>query len=477
MLLSEILCRNDVPNVSIAGIKADSREVEPGDLFLAMRGQTFDGVEFIDSAVERGAVAICADRVVSESKSVPCVVNCGLANHAGELAARFYGHPALDLSCTGITGTNGKSSIAYMAASIIDDAACLGTIGWGIPPQLQESKLTTLDPVSMQRCLAELRKTSIKNVFLEASSHALDQGRLDDLPIDCAVFSNLSRDHRDYHGSMAAYARAKRRLFERDELKRAIVNVDDALGLEFANLARERGVSCLTYGSQSQADVRWIDVQYVDTGLTGMWITPWGRFQFELPLFGDGYLANAAAILALSHSVGLDLETSVERMSRLDAVPGRMHLKRNDGQPTVVIDYAHSPDALANALCTLRRHNTHGSVVCVFGCGGDRDRGKRAEMGRLSEELADLTVLTNDNPRTESPDQIAADILEGMQDSNSVIVELDRTEAIRKALRIADSDDWILVAGKGAETYQEFATERVAFSDLTVVDRLLSEGV
>lgn len=473
MLLNELLHRDDVPRVKITGVTSDSRNVDQGDLFLAVRGRSYDGFDFIDDAIEKGAAAICAERLVLDRKQVPCVVNCDLGSRIGHIAARFYGYPAQALSCTGITGTNGKSSIAHMAATIIPDSSCIGTLGWGVPPHLHETSLTTLDPVSLQRNLGAIRDNGSKRVFLEVSSHALDQGRADELKFDCAVFTNLTRDHLDYHRSMDAYARAKQRLFERVELNRAVINIDDDFGNALARLTRQRRIECLTYGTSAKADLRWFDVQYRADGVEGCWVTPWGEVPFELPFYGDGYLANATVVLALARLAGLDPLSIEKKMRQLESVPGRMDLRSFPSSPRVVVDYAHSPAALENALASLRKHIVSGKLICVFGCGGDRDKGKRSQMGAISEKYADVTVVTNDNPRSESPSQIVDNILSGVSNLDSFIIELNRSEAIQLALNEVDTDGLVLVAGKGNETYQEIETGRVPYSDLDTVDKLL----
>ena len=473
MLLNELLRRDDVPRVEITGVTSDSRNVVKGDLFLAVRGRSFDGINFIDDAIAKGAAAVCTERVISQRKTVPCIVNCELGKRVGRIAARFFGHPAKEMTCTGITGTNGKSSIAHMAATIVPNSSCIGTLGWGVPPHLKETTLTTLDPVSLQRNLKALNDQGINRAFLEVSSHALDQGRVNELEFACAVFTNLTRDHLDYHGSMVAYGRAKQRLFERQELKRTVINSDDVFGRELVRVAQRRSIECITYGTAPDADVRWSDIQYRTDGTAGRWITPWGESHFELPFFGDGYLANVAAVLVLSQLAGMDLSDARNKLNRLAPVSGRMDLRSCGNSPKVVVDYAHSPHALENALVSLRKHVGTATLVSVFGCGGDRDKGKRRQMGAISEKYADFTVVTNDNPRTESPMAIVDDILTGMSESQSFTVELDRAKAIQLALSEVESNGLVLVAGKGAETYQEIGTDRIPYSDLETVDLLL----
>ena len=478
----------------ITGVAIDSRKIKRGDLFIAYRGETTDGHRFVADAVAAGAAAVVVDQpasagasagasapsvsvpgVSAHSVSVPIVQLADTRREAGHIAARFYDHPSRALGCIGVTGTNGKTSVSVHLATLLSrqgrSCAYGGTLGWGLGTSLCGGRLTTEDPVTLQRRLSGLVSARAEWAALEVSSHALAQHRADAVEFRTAVFTNLTRDHLDYHGSMADYGAAKRRLFEWPALGAAVVNLDDPFGAALATSLKGR-VNLLTYGVRARADLRWENLGFGADGVNGTLVTPWGRLPFSLPLYGEFAVANFAAALGAAVFAGCDAAALIESARTMPAAPGRMQLIRRARKPTVVIDYAHTPDALAKALEAARRH-AGGRVICVFGCGGDRDRGKRPLMAQAVEERADVAWVTNDNPRSEVPAQIAQDIERGFSGRIPVQVELDRRRAIGLALEAAGPGDLVLIAGKGHETYQEIGGRRLPHSDLEVAESCL----
>ncbi|HEX9627145.1 MAG TPA: UDP-N-acetylmuramoyl-L-alanyl-D-glutamate--2,6-diaminopimelate ligase [Acidiferrobacterales bacterium] len=478
--LSELLAGlSDAPvlrDVGIRGVSADSRVIEPGWLFLAAPGVRGDGRDHIVAAVARGAAAVAYEpagrRVDTEGIAVPALPVAGLRERAGIIADRFFGAPSRRMFVVGVTGTNGKTTCTHLVAQALDapDRRCglIGTLGSGYPGALDPGLHTTPDPVSVHRLLAGFAAAGAHAVCMEVSSHALDQGRVQGVAFDVAVLTNLTRDHLDYHGSLDAYAAAKARLFDFPELKAAVINADDALGREL--IGRLAGRLKLWRFGAGAADLRAVDIRPSPEGLELEVATPLGAVTLKSPLLGRFNADNLLAALAVLLEHGLALDQAVVRLARARPVAGRMERFGGAGAPLVVVDYAHTPDALAKALAALREH-TRGRLICVFGCGGDRDRGKRPEMGRLAEQLADVVILTDDNPRHEDPQQIVADIAAGMQRTPSVV--RDRAHAIRLAIAEAGRGDSVLVAGKGHEDYQQVGAERRPFSDRQVVAQLL----
>ncbi len=446
----------------VTGIANDSRRVSPGDLFLACVGDVDDGHRHIGEALARGAAAVCSERPVAAS--VPNVVLTDLRVRQGEIAARYFGDPSAALTCIGVTGTNGKTTVAYQCASLLDDAAYMGTIGWGRVSRLSRTTLTTEDAVTVQRRLGAMRGEGHGTVAMEVSSHALEQDRVAAVRFDIAALTNLSRDHLDYHGTMERYAAAKRRLFEMPCVGTVIVNVDDSFG---RSIAAESGVETIGYGESANAEVTWSDTGFHPHGITGRWHTPWGDSHFWLPSYGEFSLYNAAATLCAVCVAGKPLDETVAAMRCMVPVPGRMQrvASPNCSAPAVFIDYAHTPAALVAALAAVRRH-LGGRLICVFGCGGDRDPGKRPMMAQAVEAGADAAIVTSDNPRTEDPDSIIADIAAGFSSPGFYNVEPNRPAAVRLAIERARTGDVVLVAGKGHEDFQDIAGERVPHSDL-----------
>jgi len=478
--------------LDLSGVALDSREVAPGFLFLACGGTRSHGLEHVRDAVARGVSLVLAEpsgrwdeariHTLSRQLQVPVLPLEGLREAASGIAARFHGEPAKGMRMIGVTGTNGKTSVTLFLAQALAGTwrcAVTGTIGNGFPGALEPSTHTTPDAVQAQRLLASLRSAGAEAVAMEVSSHALDQHRLAAVPFHTAVFTNLSRDHLDYHGSMRAYASAKQRLFRQEGLELAVLNTDDDTGAELLELVkgRVRTVACHRGGRTLGADefVRLESLEHGDAGLRLEVASSWGRGVVESNLVGDFNATNLLLVLGVLLGWGLSMEEAVERLSRLQTVPGRMQRFGGGDRPLVVVDYAHTPDALQRALTSLRAH-TRGRLWCVFGCGGDRDRGKRPQMGRIAEALADEVIVTDDNPRHEPSASIIADILEGMESPGGAHVIPDRAWAIATALAEAQPGDAVLVAGKGHETYQQIGDLKQPFSDVEQVRRWLEEG-
>jgi len=465
---------HDVP---VTALREDSRQIEPGDVFVAVRGESADGHDFAADAVARGAAAVLAEHPL-DGLSVPVVVVDGLRGRRGALAARLYGNPGAKLHCVGVTGTNGKTSIAHYIADLAErlgqPAGYMGTIGWGRVGALQPARLTTEDPITVQQRLAALAADGCRWAVLEASSHALAQERIVDVPFRSAVFSNLSRDHRDYHPSNEAYAAAKARLFQWPGLEVAVLNADDPFGRELA-AALPAEVRCLSYGCSGGADVSWSELDLSGGAAVGRWHTPWGEAPLCLPVPAEFFVANAAAALAVLCAHGAPLADVAAAARHLAAVPGRMERFAAPGRPAVVVDFAHTPDAVEKVLAALRPA-TRGKLICVFGCGGDRDPGKRPLMAAAAERGADILWLTSDNPRSEDPERIIADMRAGLDGRVPARQCADRRAAIETAVAAAAEGDTVLVAGKGHEDYQEIDGRRRPFSDRQVVETLM-QGV
>ncbi len=461
--------------IEVGGLSDDSRAVLPGDLFVAVRGEASDGHDHVSDAVSAGAVVVLAERELAAA-GVPVVVAADLKRQRSALADRVLGQPSRALTCVGVTGTNGKTSIACFVAELVNmlgnRAGYMGTIGWGNPGALESSGLTTESAITVQKRLAAFRDDGLGWAVLEVSSHALDQHRVDGVSFDYAVFSNLSRDHLDYHEDFDSYGRAKARLFGFPDLNAAIINFDDDFGRALAAELAGRLI-VIGYGSAEDAHVQWRDLEFHPAGVRGAFTTPWGDADFELPLFGTFSVANAAAALAVLCESGYPLADVVSALGRLSAVPGRMEFF--PGAPTLLVDYAHTPDALAKMLAALKPH-IDGRLICLCGCGGDRDRGKRPLMAAAACEHADAVWLTSDNPRSEDPGAIINDMLSGVPESAVVHIQVDRRLAIDEAVAWAAPEDLVVIAGKGHEDYQEVAGQRLPFDDRAIAAAISATG-
>jgi UDP-N-acetylmuramoyl-L-alanyl-D-glutamate--2,6-diaminopimelate ligase len=462
--------RADLEDVAITGIELDSRKVSAGDLFLAMSGELHDGRHFIEQAVANGAAAVVAEAPAAgfvEAIPVPLIEIPDLRHEAGEIASRFYARPSRDLHMVGVTGTNGKTTTSQLMAQLGrrlgKSCGVIGTLGSSLDGAVTRASNTTPDPVSLQAQLARWRDAGVSTVSMEVSSHALVQGRVSGVEFETAVFTNLSQDHLDYHGTMEAYGRAKMQLFSIEGLHHAVVNLDDAFSTQLLAMIPD-GVRVITYSvaGNTDADVAFDSVRFHTGGVVASLRTPWGSGECSSPLRGEFNLSNLAAGISAVLLAGEDFENLLAAVAKLQSVAGRMQLIPNEAGLQVVVDYAHTPDALEQVLRALRPH-VEGRLLTVFGCGGDRDRGKRSLMGRLACELSDLVVVTSDNPRSENPQAILRDIESGCTGDFKLIV--DRAEAIAAALAEAASGDCVLVAGKGHEDYQIIDGERRHFSD------------
>lgn len=476
-------------NDDVLGITRDSRDVKKGFVFVAIPGNQKDGHDYLESAVKNGASAL----VVSDPKQIPAdfdgswvkVDNPRVALH--RLASRFYGEPATELYCVGVTGTNGKTTITYMIEQVLKahgwKTGVLGTIDHHLDDHVWVSNLTTPDAIDMQKRLREFRALGAQAAVFEVSSHALDQYRVDELPFDVVVFSNLTRDHLDYHLTMESYFKSKERLFseilaqsEKPEVH-AVVNSADDYGKRINVTDRARVV---TYGERNAH----LTFKVISQDFRGSLIqlkTPQGEVRLHLPLPGRFNIYNALAATGVGLAAGISLNRIVGALEGFSGVPGRLQMVGGKGCPVVFVDYAHTPDALQKVLEELneirRVSQLENRIITVFGCGGDRDRGKRPLMGKVAFDLSDFVFITSDNPRTEDPDQIIQEIREGIpasETADKIYSDPDREAAIGRALQMAHRDDVILIAGKGHETYQIIGSETLDFDDREVVHRLLN---
>ena len=482
-----------------AKVSADSRQIEAGDIFFAYkvgRGNALrDGRDYIADALVNGATAVVfdpANGVAKEYLDHPqCFAIENLATKVGQLCAEWYDYPSKKLNVIGVTGTNGKTSVTQWLAQALDEAshrtAVLGTLGTGFPGALIQTGYTTTDAPLLQTQLKQLLDVGAQQLVIEISSHALDQDRISGLDIHSAVFTNLTQDHLDYHGTMGEYAQAKAKLFEQPTIQNAIINFDDTFGRELATqLLARGGLQVWGYALNKGAfngfekfsnRLKWVytkDTVLVPAGYQSQFsCNELGSITVQLAVLGEFNLSNCLAVWTVLLAQGFSLEDASKRMTKLSPVPGRMELihlsktQKTDG-PLIVVDYAHTPDALSKVLSALRpiANQRAGKVWCIFGCGGDRDIGKRSLMGRVAQEFADRVVITSDNPRSEDPAAIIAMIQAGMS-GNLINVQTipDRAAAIMTAVRHADIKDIILVAGKGHESTQEINGRRFDFSD------------
>ena len=475
------LVDGSVADLQVSGLSLDSRCVNRGDLFMALPGSRAQGHTFVAAAVAAGAVAVLFDKSVGavDGGGVPVIAVVDLAHKAGAVAERFYGHPSAALLMVGVTGTNGKTSCSHFIAQALDGqpkaSAVVGTLGNGPVGQLDVATHTTPDALSLHAMLRGFVDRGIGQVAMEVSSHGLDQGRVSGIHFDVAVFTNLSRDHLDYHGDMESYGRAKARLFAMPGLRHGVINGDDRFGQQLlVQLPATVAGVAYTLG-QSHFDVPTVRGRLLSIGRDGLQLavdSPWGIGQFTSPLLGRFNASNLLAVLATLLVTGMSFETALKRLETLQTVPGRMERFGAVGQPLVVVDYAHTPDALEQVLLTLREH-CDGQLWCLFGCGGDRDQGKRPLMGAIAERLADHLVVTDDNPRYEDGQQIISEILAGMASPQKAVVIRARDAAIRHAIKQAGGSDVVLIAGKGHEEYQLEGDNRRPFSDRAQVEAVL----
>ena len=459
-------------DTEITGLATNSFACQPGNLFIGMPGTRVDGGNFWASAIEAGAAAALVSSQVDRSEiDSACVIPMtDMSRACAGVAAAFFGYPSRQLQLVGVTGTNGKTTTTHLLEFLLLQAqqptALLGTLYARWPGHQATATHTTPFAVDLQQQLSQAQAAGCQYGVLEVSSHALDQNRVLGCEFEVAVFSNLTQDHLDYHQNLEDYFAAKAKLFGPDYLKgRAVINLDDPYGCRLiAELERDR---CWTYSiEESSADLYTTNLNYNPNGVSGQLHTPVGVIGFQSPLVGQFNVANLLAATGAALHLGLELDTIVQSLAQFAGVPGRMQQISIQPQQdiSVIVDYAHTPDSLENLLDAARPF-VPGQLVCVFGCGGDRDRSKRPQMGAIAARLADKVIVTSDNPRTEDPQQILNDVLTGISAEVQPIVEADRHLAIQTAILQAQPGDGILIAGKGHEDYQILGTEKVHFDD------------
>ena len=468
-------------DVTIHGLATDTRKLSAGDAFVALSGARTPSDHYFGEAIAAGATVILLESPQAgecfEVDGVLVVPVDNLRGKLGKIADRFYEHPSQSVRLVGITGTNGKTSVAHYIARLLQETGTpcgvIGTLGYGMPGSMQEASHTTPDVVQVNRVLSAIIKQGGRAVAMEVSSHALDQGRVDGLTMTGAVFTNLTRDHLDYHGSMEAYGAAKARLFDREELHFAVINFDDPFGRQ---LYEQLDGKCdrVRYSLHEAQTELWLtQIQQTGGGFSASVDGLWGAFDISASILGSFNVSNLLAAMATVLSLGVPVERAQAAVERLVPPPGRLEPFTGANGVRVVVDYAHTADALNNALTALRPHVT-GRLICVFGCGGDRDTGKRPEMAVESERLADVVFVTDDNPRSEDPAEITDQVLEGFEAPENVTVIHDRADAIGQAIAMAEQGDIVLIAGKGHEAWQEIAGQRIPFSDAEQVRHALS---
>ena len=478
-------------DIMVSGLTQDSHALRAGDAFVALAGAKHHGIEFAPQAVGRGASAVIAETRAADPHATlggaPVVWIDDLRLRLGEIAAHFFGDPSAAMTVVGVTGTSGKTSTVQLLAQAFTQlgkrAATIGTLGAGMHGAIHAGERTTPDVIRVHGLMAEFRDAGATDVAMEVSSHALDQHRVDGIHFDVAVFTNLTRDHLDYHGTMEAYGAAKAKLFAWPNLRAAVINVDDAFGqalaIGFQKNQRHPGHGLA--GSQihgrkkllrcgidtADADIRAGDVRTHSDGIDFRLVTPWGEAPVHSALLGRFNVANLLAVAGVLGVLNVPFAQIRAALEALQPINGRMNRLGGGALPLVVVDYSHKPDALEQALAALRAH-CNGKLVCVFGCGGDRDVGKRPIMGAIAERMADVVIVTDDNPRGEDGDAIVAQIVAGMRAPERATVERDRARAIDIAIAQARAGDAVLIAGKGHETYQEIGGAKHPFDDLQV---------
>lgn len=465
----------------ITGLSCDSRTLQPGDAFIAVQGFTAHGLSYLQAEQASKASVVLFEAPAPNDYLQPAnaLAVAHLKQKQAQIADRFYGSPSKLIQMIGVTGTNGKTSSVQLIAEAYSllgtTAGTIGTLGAGLVGRLQTGERTTPDVIAVHRTIAGMRDDGAQLVAMEVSSHALDQGRVDEVRFDTAVFSNLTLDHLDYHGNMQAYFAAKAKLFAWPGLRHAVINVDDAYGEQLFDQIVD-GLACISTSSKqhSKASLRAEQVSLSLSGMSFSLVYEGQQALVNSPLLGRFNVDNLLAVAGVLLVNGLDLQQVASVLGKLSPVGGRMsRLGGEQGLPLVVVDYAHTPDALQQALKTLRGHS-QARLICVFGCGGDRDRSKRPLMAAIAERLADIVWLTDDNPRTESGDAIVAEICSGFQQMSSVHIQRNRRLAIKEAIAAANASDIVLIAGKGHETYQEQDGVKMPFDDRAIAAEYLA---
>jgi UDP-N-acetylmuramoyl-L-alanyl-D-glutamate--2,6-diaminopimelate ligase len=469
-------CLNGRLDVEINGIQTDSRSIVTGDLFIALEGNTTDGHRYLNQASSRGAVAALVEKSKENlhhdlaSSGFKCVVRVeGLSHSLALLGSRFYENPSEAMTVIGITGTNGKTSVAQMLADALESqgmrVGVFGTIGNRIGDLTFETQNTTLEPVALQRLFRTAVNAGVSHLIMEVSSHGLELGRVDHTDFNCAVFTNLTEDHLDFHGDMESYFQAKQRLFEMNH-GTAVVNWEDAYGKRLVERLRASGKPAVTYGLSRDCDFSACEIAWTPLGTEFILNMPDAESKVCVPGLGRIQVFNALAVFATLSVLGFETDDVIRSAGSLKAVPGRMERIEGMWPFDVFVDFAHTPDALRNVL-EIAREMTRGKLHVLFGCGGDRDRMKRPVMGQLAATLADEVYVTSDNPRTETAESILAEVLDGIPESvmGKVLVEVDRRIAIQTAVRRLEKGDVLILAGKGHEPYQIIGTTKLHFDD------------
>ncbi len=471
----------------VTGLCLDSRTLQEGDLFFACKGTHQDAIHFILEAINKGASAILCE-ASSETLirhlqyDIPIIPIHNLNHQISKIAAIFFDFPKDNLKIIGITGTNGKTSCSHFLAAAFQklNISCgvIGTLGSGVYGNIEPGNLTTPDAITLQKTFFEFAKLNVKYVAMEVSSHSIDQGRINDIPFDIGIFTNLTRDHLDYHGDMDTYGSVKKSFFTNSLLKHAVINVEDDFGLSIVDsIYKNKNVIAYSVNEIKNLPVPLVyaqDVQLDIAGLHARIYTPWGEGNLHVKVIGRFNLSNLLAVVSALCLLDIPLNKVLQSVNQLTSVPGRMQSFGGDDLPLVVVDYAHTPDALEKALQSLQQH-CEGKLYCLFGCGGDRDKGKRPLMAKIAERYADRIIVTNDNPRFENPEDIVTDILQGFTRLDRVTVEYDRAIAIQAILRCASAGDCVLIAGKGAEMHQILEGHKIPFSDTEEVKDVLGE--
>lgn len=474
---------------SIIGLALDSRDIIKGYVFIALAGSKQHGMAYIDQAINNGACAIIYDpagiesTLVEDSSQIPMIAIKGLAVKLGHIAARFYGNPSELMTVIGITGTNGKTSCSQFLSQMLDDSSVIGTLGWGEWSNLQKTINTTPDALEMQRILAELLKANKKAVAIEVSSHGLDQGRINGVAIKGAIYTNISRDHLDYHGTMNAYIQAKLLLLKSVGLVFVVVNLDDVFSDQIVAAVPEKveiwGFSVKGKTRSNCTNIIAENILSTDNGIEFELYCHGNKHRIKAPIYGHFNVENILTVFTTMLAMGVAEAEAIKRLEFIRPIPGRMERLGDERSPLIFVDYAHTPDALDKVLSSIKKHCTQALWV-VFGCGGDRDKGKRSQMGQIATQWADHVIITDDNPRYENALDIVNDILKGCQDignstiSRNVEVIQDRALAIQSVLARAAAKDCIVVAGKGHELYQEINGVRLNFSDSQVISDALT---
>lgn len=474
---------------SIIGLALDSRDIIKGYVFIALAGSKQHGMAYIDQAINNGACAMIYDpagiesTLVEDSSQIPMIAINGLAVKLGHIAARFYGNPSELMTVIGITGTNGKTSCSQFLSQILDDSSVIGTLGWGEWSNLQKTINTTPDALEMQRILAELLKANKKAVAIEVSSHGLDQGRINGVAIKGAIYTNISRDHLDYHGTMDAYIQAKLLLLKSVGLAFVVVNLDDVFSDQIVAAVPEKveiwGFSVKGKTRSNCTNIIAENILTTDNGIEFELYCHGNKHRIKAPIYGHFNVENILTVFTTMLAMGVAEAEAIKRLEFIRPIPGRMERLGDERSPLIFVDYAHTPDALDKVLSSIKKHCTQALWV-VFGCGGDRDKGKRSQMGQIATQWADHVIITDDNPRYENALDIVNDILKGCEDkisltiSPNVEVIQDRALAIQSVLARAAAKDCIVVAGKGHELYQEVNGVRLNFSDSQVISDALT---